>query len=236
MKSFNILRFLSFDKKIYFKKDYLRLDRLELLKNLILKKKRLRVIEFGTGISTLVISKCLQINKINFKKQTKNFRERNYVCHTIDNNRKYLNITKKNIKILGLQKFCYLTKSNLIMQNFNNYITAGCEKLPNINPDFIFLDGPDQSLIKGSCLNINFSENSFTPIQNDILKMEAYLVPGTIILIDGRTNNALFLKKKLYRRWKYKFFKKLDQHLFELVDPSIGKYNKSVLSFYKSKK
>ena len=66
--------------------------------------------------------------------------------------------------------------------------------------------------------------------------MESFLVPGTIILIDGRTNNALYFKRKLYRKWKYKFIKSYDQHIFELKDKPLGKYNKTLLNFYKSKK
>lgn len=235
MKTFNINKFLASNKKIIIKKEFLRLDRLEFLKKLIQEKKRLRVIEFGTGISTLVIAKCLQLNKIKYENIVKKFREKNFICHTIDNNKKFLNYTKKNILTLGLTKFCKINFVDLIMQNYSGYIVSGCNYLPNINPDLILLDGPDQSLIKGSCQNINFSNTSFTPIQVDILKMEPYLIPGTIILIDGRTNNALFLKKKLYRKWKYKYFKKIDQHLFELADPVLGNYNKSVLKFYNSK-
>lgn len=235
MKTFNINKFLASNKKLIIKKKYLRLNRLEFLKNLILKKKRLRIIEFGTGISTLIISKCLQLNKIKYENIAKKFREKNFICHTVDNNKKFLNYTKKNILQLGLNKFVKLIFVDLIMQDYNGYIVSGCNYLPNINPDLILLDGPDQSLIKGSCQNIDFSNKSFTPIQIDICKMEPYLTPGTIILIDGRTNNALFLKKKLYRKWKYKYYKKIDQHLFELVDPILGNYNKSVLKFYNSK-
>jgi hypothetical protein len=65
--------------------------------------------------------------------------------------------------------------------------------------------------------------------------MEPILVPGTLILIDGRSNNVHFLRKKFYRKWKYKYIRKLDQHLFELIDSSIGKYNSQVNDFYISK-
>ena len=89
----------------------------------------------------------------------------------------------------------------------------------------------------------HLKDNGFDPINDfdlslydDILKIEAFLIPGTIILIDGRTNNAHYLRKKLYRNWSYRHIKLLDQHIFELKDPSIGSYNKRVLNFYKSKK
>ena len=72
----------------------------------------------------------------------------------------------------------------------------------NIYNQLIYLDGPDQSLIKGNYKNVNFSDKSFTPIQSDILKMESYLIPGTFILIDGRSNNAYFLKRNLRSMFK----------------------------------
>ena len=232
---FNILHFLT-NKKIKIKKKYLRERRLDFLKNLILKRKRLRVLEFGTGISTLIISKSLLINKLKYEKLTKNFRGKNYKCYSLDNNNRYLKISKKNIKFLKLDNICKLFFVNLKMEIYKGDIVASCNKLPNINPDLIYLDGPDQSKIKGNYKNINFSDNSFTPIQSDILKMESFLVPGTIILIDGRTNNALYFKRKLYRKWKYKYIKSYDQHIFELKDKPLGKYNKNLLNFYKSKK
>ena len=97
------------------------MDRLEFLKKLIQEKKRLRVTEFGTGISTLVIAKCLQLNKIKNENIVKKFREKNFICHTIDNNKKFLNYTKKNILTLGLTKFCKINFVDLIMQNYRAY-------------------------------------------------------------------------------------------------------------------
>lgn len=235
IKSFNldISKFLA-KKNIKIEKKFLRIERLNFLKNLILKKKRLRVLEFGTGISTLIISKLLKINQLKYNNRIKNFKEKNFICYSIDNNKKYLNLTRKNIKALKLNKICTLLFVNLKMGLYKGHITASCNKLPNINPDLIYLDGPDQSKIKGNYKNINFSKKSFTPIQTDILEMESFLIPGTMILIDGRTNNALYFKKMLYRKWKYQYLKSIDQHLFELKDKPLGKYNKTVLNFYNS--
>jgi len=232
--NFDLKNFLS-KKNLNIDKKFLRIDRLNFLKKLILEKKRLRVLEFGTGISTLVIAKSLSINKLKFINKTKYFREENYISCSIDNNKKFLNISKKNINILKLNKICKLLFVNLKMEIYNGIISSSCSILPNINPDLILLDGPDQKLIKGKSNNINFADKSFTPIQNDILKMEAFLIPGTIILIDGRTNNAHYFRKKLYRNWSYRYVKYLDQHIFELKDSPIGDYNKKVLNFYKSR-
>ena len=70
------------------------------------------------------------------------------------------------------------------------------------------------------------------PIVSDILLIEYYLIPGTLILIDGRGANAQFLLDNLNRKWKYKYFKNFDMHLFKLVANSIGRINDQQLRFF----
>ena len=73
------------------------------------------------------------------------------------------------------------------------------------------------------------------PMICDILKIEYFLTPGTIILLDGRGANTAFLKNNLQRNWIYYECPEFDQHLFYLNDPSLGEYNRAQLDFYKSK-
>ena len=68
------------------------------------------------------------------------------------------------------------------------------------------------------------------PMSCDILKFEHFLTPGTIIVLDGRTANARFLRDNFKRNWLYKYEE--DQHIFYLNDPILGKYNKLQLKFY----
>ena len=70
------------------------------------------------------------------------------------------------------------------------------------------------------------------PMVSDILKFEYFYTPGTIIVCDGRTANAKFLKDHFKRNWKYINVQKNDQHIFWLVDPVLGKYNNLQLKFY----
>ena len=39
------------------------------------------------------------------------------------------------------------------------------------------------------------------PMSCDILKIEYFLKPGTIIVVDGRTSNLRFLINNLQRKW-----------------------------------
>ncbi len=74
------------------------------------------------------------------------------------------------------------------------------------------------------------------PMACDILKIEYFLTPGTIIVCDGRGANSKFLKDNLKRKWLYKNDISYDQHIFYLDDPALGKYNRLQLKFYKGRK
>ena len=65
----------------------------------------------------------------------------------------------------------------------------------------------------------------------DILSIEHFLVPGTLIVTDGRTANARFLKTNLQRDWYYCHDQEADQHYFELVEEPLGIYNKRQIDF-----
>ena len=69
------------------------------------------------------------------------------------------------------------------------------------------------------------------PMSADILRFEFFLEPGTLILVDGRTANARFLKSYLRRGWNYKHDSIGDVHYFELNEDPLGKYNKLKLEF-----
>ena len=70
------------------------------------------------------------------------------------------------------------------------------------------------------------------PMVSDILDIEYFLTPGTIILIDGRTANARFLNDNFKRKWDYKYLESLDLNIFFLNEKPLGKYNRRQLKFY----
>ena len=51
------------------------------------------------------------------------------------------------------------------------------KKLPKINPDFIYLDGPDQFNIKGNKFGINLNHKDLMPMSSDLLRIEHFLKP-----------------------------------------------------------
>ena len=199
--------------------------------------KRTTVLEFGSGWSTLIIALALTDLKKKYKKDIKFLRRNNpFELFVVDNEKKYLKISqnrlKKFKKVINV-KINFLF-SNVQMTKTNGKICNEYTKLPICSPDFIYLDAPDQFNIKGNQNGININHVDMLPLNSDLIKIEYFLIPGTIVLLDGRGANASFLKNNLQRKWSYHNEKKYDQHIFHLNDNSIGKYNDLILDFYKN--
>lgn len=204
------------------------------LHQFIVLNKRTTILEFGTGWSTLIMSQALRENSSNYNSKITNLRRDNpFEIHVLDCNKKYKNISHKRIKkFFKNSSFVKFTLSKCTMTTFNGQICNHYLKLPLVNPDFIYLDGPDQKDITGNINGINSRHNDLMPINSDLLKIENYLIPGTIIVTDGRGANAQFLKNNFKRKWIYHYDIFFDQHIFYLNEKSLGKINTDLLKFY----
>ena len=215
------------------------LNDLYLLYQFILINKRTTIFEFGSGWSTLIFSLALKELKNKFSKKIKSLRRNNpFELFVLENEKKYLNITKKRIKkinkILRIKNPIKINYhfSHVEMTLYNKKICTQYKKLPLCNPDFIYLDGPDQFNVKKDVNGISTRHKDMMPMVCDILKLEHFYTPGTIIVCDGRAANAKFLQDNFQRNWRYLKDQKNDQHIFWLDDPVLGKYNKLQLEFY----
>ncbi len=204
--------------------------------------KRITLLEFGSGWSTLIFSLALKELKDKFSSEVKSLRRNNsFEIFVIENEKKFLKITKDRInkfnKYLNIKnpvKINYFFSENE-MTLFNNRICTQFKKLPLCNPDFVYLDGPSEFSAKGDVNGISTRHKDMMPMSCDILKFEFFYTPGTIIVVDGRASNVNFLTNHLKRNWKYLNDKKNDQHTLYLNDPILGKYNKLQLEFYAKK-
>lgn len=197
--------------------------------------KRTTVLEFGSGWSSLIISLALNDLKREFHKEVMKLRRNNpFEIFIVENEKKYLNTTKKKfstLKNLNITKHFFFSKVRMTL--FENRFATEYLNLPLCNPDFIYLDGPDQFNIKNKINNFNIGHKDMMPMVCDILKIEYFLTPGTIILSDGRSANCKFLLDHFKRNWIHKHDLTNDQHIFYLNDPCLGKFNKLQLDFYR---
>ena len=210
------------------------LDDLSRLHYIVINRKVSTILEFGVGKSSSVFAHALLINKkkheIFFKQ---NLRKTNlFEIHSVDNYEKWINECKKNIdQIYFKEGITNIYFSNLFISEFGGRICTFYEQLPNISPDLIYLDGPDQFSAKKDIRGISTRNQDRFPMSGDILAFEHFLHPGTLIIVDGRTANARFLKCNLQRKWHYYYSSKWDQHFFELLEEPLGKHNKKMIDY-----
>jgi len=210
------------------------LDDLARLHYIVLNRKVSTILEFGVGKSSKIFANALLINKKKYKKFfIENLRKTNlFEIHSIDNYEKWIFECRKNIDQeyfdAGISNIHF---SNLFTSEFNSRICTFYEKLPNISPDLIYLDGPDQFSALKDVRGISTRNQDRFPMSGDILAFEHFLHPGTLIIVDGRTANARFLKSNLQRKWCYSYSSKWDQHFFELLEDPLGKYNKANIDY-----
>ncbi len=211
------------------------LNDLYLLHQYTLKYKRTTILEMGTGWSTFIFAHALNINKKKYHKEIKNLRRNNpFEVHCVDDLKKYINYSKKRIP-KNLRNVVFFHYSKVEMSTFNEKICTNYKKLPLINPDLIYLDGPDQFNVKNKINGITTNHKDMMPMSADILKIEHFLTPGTIIITDGRAANARFLITNLQRKWAYKYDKINDQSIFFLNEKPLGIYNEKQIKFYSKK-
>ncbi len=187
---------------------------LQRLYDFIIRARATTVLEFGCGYSTWAISEALRVNRdwfdfFNPKPEVRN--PALFEHFAIDANANW--IAECEIKIKS-GKFYYSECETKIygFQMCHVYLNP----LKHA-PDFIYLDGP-------ALEQVPFWQYR-TPISADILLIEAYLIPGTQILIDGRTNNARFLQNNLKRNWKFHWNSEEDYTWALLDEPRLGKIN-----------
>lgn len=207
----------------------------------VIAHKRTTILEFGSGWSSLIFNIALSELKLKYSDKVKKLRRNNpFELIILENMRKYLNISTK--RILEFQKKLKIRAkakthpkfSDVEMTTFEGRIATQYKKLPVCNPDFIYLDGPEQFNISGKINGINLAHPDMMPMICDILKLEYYFTPGTIIVCDGRSANVDFIKTNFKRKWKHINDKKNDQHIFYLCAPILGKFNKLQIEFYNS--
>ena len=190
------------------------------------------ILELGVGYSTLIMSHALNMNKKDHKKfVSENLRRGNaFEIHSVDTSRRFL---KESIKRIpnNLKNFINSYFSEAEMTLFNGQICANLKKLPNICPDFIYVDGPSFMHVKGQKNGIHTRHIDRTIISCDLMKIESFFLPGTLIVWDGLTSYARFVQSNFKRKWKFKHLDNLDISIAEQIEKPLGVYNKQQIKF-----
>lgn len=205
------------------------LEDLESLHKIIQHTNRTTVLEFGCGWSSMLFAASLKLVREKFG-DLGNYRRNNvFECHSIDDQKEFLEIAKSRIgQDLEAHVTFYFSPVNMTL--WNGRIATEYKTLPLVSPDLIYLDGPDQFGVEGDINGWSTCHKDIMPMACDLLKIEHFLTPRTIIIVDGRAANARFLKLNFQRNWNYKYCPRRDQHFFLLEEEPLGKYSKALIT------
>ena len=196
-------------------------------------EKPFTILEFGVGYSTIVMAQALHENYLKFdKKKKKKIRNlKMFKIFSVDTSKKWIKNTSNQVP-KHLKKYISFNHSKVKTILYNGEVCHIYEKIPDINPEFIYLDGPHPLDPTGQVNNISFKCKERTPISADICFLESTLLPGTNILVDGRTNNVRFLTRNLKRKYKIKWDRHGDVTYLKLAEKRLGNLNKLGFEFY----
>ena len=145
------------------------------------------ILEFGSGLSTVIMAQALK-------------RLGNGQIHYLEGSREWSDLVEAAIPG-NLKAFVTPHVSTPQTTLVGNQLCLMFDKRPDVSPDLIYLDGPDpEHQAVGEVNGLTFSERP--PVAADILHYESTLPGGCEIIIDGRVNNYYFLLNNLKRRWK----------------------------------
>lgn len=154
------------------------------------------VLEFGGGGSTVILAQALFDN-------AKTSPEHRGFLYSIDADQYWTGATAKAMP--EHLKNCYeISYSPLLEVEYAEVPGWKHAKIPNIIPDFLYLDGP--------------AGTAERKIAFDVLDMENKLPKNFYVVIDGRKENALFFKKHLKRSYNFRKRKFFFTYIFELIN------------------
>jgi hypothetical protein len=185
---------------------------LAFLHRAVYKKRPKIVLEFGVGFSTLVMAHAL-------KQRHKPSSAESSKIYSVDTSVEWIQNLKQKLPN-DLATFVTITQSDAEILESNGQLCHAFQKLPNVRPDFIYLDGPDPRAVKGNVRGLEFTMNdgrTRPPVSADILFYETTLRRRSIIVVDGRLHNVWFLKNNLKRQWRSGIYRDEAVGVFELL-------------------
>jgi len=215
------------------------LDDLARLHYLVNNRRVSTILEFGCGFSTLAFCHALQRNYVSrgFEHSIEELNIRKsdlFQVFSVDTSDDWISVCNDFINgssVNALSNHVSLHSTTCVTGQFNGRVCTFFNDIPNVCPDLIYLDGPHQFACNGDICGISTRHFDRMPMCGDILTFEHFLHPGTLIIIDGRTANARFLKCNLQRAWAYLYVEEWDQHFFELQEEPLGHFNRRYIEY-----
>lgn len=201
-------------------------------------RKAFTILEFGVGFSTVAMADALVKNKVIWSAlaaKPKLRHEHQFQIHSVDTSAKWISETKA-FTPAHLSKYVNFYQSECNAGTFNGRHCHFYREIPDVVPDLIYLDGPDPAAVQGQVQGVGWSNPDRVVISADLLGMEPWLLPGTCVVIDGRSANSRFLQNHFYRNWVTAWDRLGDVTIMELQEDPLGAINEAHLSYCLSNK
>ena len=202
------------------------------LHRLVRDRRAFTVLEFGVGYSTLVLADALARNEADFTAASPSFSAPAdaFSLYSVDTGAERIALTAQRLPA-ALRDRVSFTHSAARAGTFGDRLCHYYDTLPDVVPDFVYLDGPDPQAVAGAVDGVGFAHAERTPLAADLLRLEPSFVPGLMILVDGRVNNARFLQRNFQR--DYAVHEDADGRYttFELTEPPLGARNRRRLDY-----
>lgn len=173
---------------------------LAVLHRLVRRMKPRAVIEFGIGYSTLVLAHALCLNH----RDAGDADDAMPRLHSIDASQRWIDNAMQKLP-QHLKPYVDTHHCRVEACEREGELCHLYERLPDVNPGLIYLDGPSNLDVQGEVRGLRFTDGMgarLRPVLSaDVLLYESALAAGTKVVVDGRVANTRFLRRHLKRRW-----------------------------------
>ena len=165
---------------------------LERLYRAVRRKRCRTVLEFGCGLSTIVMAAALRRNE-----RKTGVAGRVWAVETAQ---AWTDLVRAATPP-DLRPYLHITTADAELTVWDGQLCHIFSALPNVSPSLIYVDGPDSQQVKGEHRGLTFCDGR-NAVAADVLLYESSLAPGAEIYVDGRVPNADFLRANLKRRYR----------------------------------
>ncbi|MCW5745890.1 MAG: hypothetical protein KIT36_06795 [Alphaproteobacteria bacterium] len=182
------------------------------------------ILEFGVGFSTIVLAHAMDMN-LRERPQAEPAKAKGapppaHQLWSVDANAAWIENARGKVPE-PLRRLVTFHHSDVQAIELAGQLCHRYTKLPNIVPDFVYLDGPDPGDVKGEVNGLSFTLAHGGPRQvvaADIVLMEPSLRAGFFMILDARFNNMHFLRHNLRRRYRVRVDRVNRLSTFELLE------------------